>query len=169
MTTNVKENSTKHYSRFQLSSLLLLRMLIGWHLLYEGVVKIANPDWSAAAYLKDSKWIFAGLFNWIAAIPEALSVVNFINMWGLTVIGFALIAGLLTRYFIIGGIVLIASYYVAAPPLVGLSYMLPSEGSYLIVNKNLIEIAALLVLLALPTSRIIGLDRILFKQKDGGK
>ena len=39
------------YSRFQLTSLVALRMLIGWHLLYEGIAKILNPYWTSAGYL----------------------------------------------------------------------------------------------------------------------
>jgi hypothetical protein len=36
------------------------------------------------------------------------------------------------------------------------------EGSYLIVNRTLIEAAALGVLWYFPTGRIIGLDRLVF-------
>ena len=52
-------------------------------------------------------------------------------------------------------------YYLFAPPLLGLEYGRPGEGSYLIVNKNLIEACALWVLYCFPTSHIIGLDRFL--------
>ncbi|GAG09256.1 unnamed protein product, partial [marine sediment metagenome] len=38
----------------------------------------------------------------------------------------------------------------------------PVEGSYLIVNKNLIEMCALFVLTIFPTGTIIGLDRLIF-------
>ncbi|MGH7454304.1 MAG: DoxX subfamily, partial [bacterium] len=49
-------------------------------------------------------------------------------------------------------------------PLVGLTYSIPTEGSYLLVNKNLIEMAALIVLALFPTGTIIGLD-VFFKRK----
>ena len=39
------------------------------------------------------------------------------------------------------------------------------EGSYLLVNKNLIELAALAVLWLFPTGKIIGLDRLIFSLK----
>ena len=45
-------------NRCQLYGLVTLRVLIGWHFLYEGISKIINPYWSSAAYLLDSKWIF---------------------------------------------------------------------------------------------------------------
>ncbi|MFC2090769.1 DoxX family protein, partial [Bacteroidota bacterium] len=45
--------------------LLTLRTFIGWHFLYEGIVKLASPTWSAHDYLLNSKWIFSGFFIWI--------------------------------------------------------------------------------------------------------
>jgi len=46
-----------------------------------------------------------------------------------------------------------------------LEYSKPGEGSYIIVNKNLIEACALFVLYYFPTSHLIGLDRILSKSE----
>lgn len=155
------------YSKIQLISLVVLRVLIGWHLLYEGIVKLLNPDWSAESFLRDSKWILSGFLNWIADSSILLQVTNFVNVWGLMLIGSGLMLGLFTRISTVAGILLIGLYYLAAPPLTGLTYMLPPEGSYLIVNKNLIEIAALVVILFFPTSGIAGLDRII--QKIRGK
>jgi len=43
---------------------------------------------------------------------------------------------------------------------VGYFYSIPSEGSYLIVNKNLVEAAALLVTWAMASGRFYGIDRI---------
>jgi thiosulfate dehydrogenase [quinone] large subunit len=56
-------------------------------------------------------------------------------------------------------------YYVCNPPFVGYSYTVPSEGSYLIVNKILIEMAALGTMLAFPTGKIVGLDGLIFKKR----
>lgn len=157
------DKTKNSYSKIQLSVLVTLRVLIGWHLLYEGIVKLMNPEWSAASYLRDSKWIFSGFFNWISDTSNVLQIVNFLNVWGLLLIGLGLMIGLLTRTSTIAGIVLILFYYLATPPLTGLTYMFPPEGSYLIVNKNLIEIAALVVLLFFPSGKIIGIDRIISK------
>ena len=41
-------------STFQLVVVTLLRIAIGWHFLYEGVVKLLNPNWSSAAFLIES-------------------------------------------------------------------------------------------------------------------
>ena len=154
-----------NYSNIQLTALVLLRMLIGWHFLYEGFVKVVNPYWSAGGYLAESKWIFKGFFHWIADTPTLLIFVDFINEWGLILIGLGLILGLFTRYVSIAGMILVFFYWLCNPPFVGLSYSMPPEGSYIIVNKNLIEVAALFVLAYFPTGTRIGLDRLLLLRK----
>ena len=44
----------KNYTNLQTFLLVALRILLGWYFLYEGIVKIANPDWSSFNYLMDS-------------------------------------------------------------------------------------------------------------------
>ena len=159
----MKTTTTLHpaYSRAQLSLLVMLRVIIGWHILYEGVVKMWNPNWSASGYLLDSKGIFAGLFHAMAENATVLQIVDFVNVWGLVLVGLGLMLGLGTRWATIGGIVLIGLYFLSHPPFIGVKYALPSEGSYLFVNKNLIEVFALAVLLVFPTGNHIGLDRLI--------
>jgi thiosulfate dehydrogenase [quinone] large subunit len=169
--TKIAESATRRlaqpriYSQAQLFALVALRVLIGWHFLYEGISKVMNPYWSSANYLLESKWIFSGFFTSIVANPAALKIVDFLNAWGQIAIGFGLIAGCFTQVATIAGIVLLLLYYVSTPPLVGLTYSLPTEGSYLLVNKNLIEMAALIVLALFRTGTIIGLDVFIFKRK----
>ncbi|MBN2355803.1 DoxX family membrane protein [candidate division KSB1 bacterium] len=150
-------------SNWQWISLVVLRMLIGWHFLYEGVAKLLKGNWSAYGFLMESKWIFADLFQWMAQNSTVLSVVNTLNMWGLVLIGLGLILGIFTRIAAGAGVVLILLYYVCNPPFVGLFYSIPTEGSYLFVNKNIVELAALLVLMAIPSEQFAGMDRILYK------
>jgi thiosulfate dehydrogenase [quinone] large subunit len=159
--------ASTNYTNTQLTALVILRMLIGWHFLYEGIVKLLNPYWTSAGFLLESKWIFADLFQSIATNQTALAVVDFLNNWGQIAIGLGLIAGCLTQVATIAGLVLLLLYYLCTPPFVGLTYTAPSEGSYLIVNKVLIESAALFVLTLYPTGRIIGLDRLIFAKKKG--
>ena len=83
-------------------------------------------------------------------------------------VGVCLILGLFTRLASLAGIGFILMFYLAAPPLIGYFYAIPSEGSYLIVNKNLVELAALVVILLTGSGRFAGLDRIvhgLFRRK----
>ncbi|UCF19476.1 MAG: DoxX family membrane protein [Gemmatimonadota bacterium] len=157
-----------NYRRTQLVALVTLRTLVGWHFFYEGLAKIVNPYWTSAGYLAESKWWFSKLFVSLAANPTPLGVVDFVNKWGLLLIGLGLLLGCLTRVATVGGMVLLFLYYIAAPPFVGLSYGIPAEGAYLVVNKVLIELAALWVLLVFPTGRIIGLDRLIFWNRASG-
>lgn len=153
------------YTGFQLGALVTLRVLIGWHFFYEGLAKLVNPYWTAAEYLDQAAWLFAGTFKRIAASPGAMTVVDFLNVWGLMAIGLGLIVGLLTRGAAIAGVVVLMLYYIVAPPFVGLTYAMPTEGSYLVVNKVLIEAIALLVLIAFPTERQFGLDGLIFRKR----
>tara|TARA_B100000678_G_scaffold280866_1_gene278021 strand:+ start:81 stop:575 length:495 start_codon:yes stop_codon:yes gene_type:complete len=149
----------------QLYGLVTLRVLIGWHFLYEGVSKIINPYWSSVAYLLDSKGPFSGLAETIVSNPTLLSISDYVNMWGLTLVGASLLLGLFSRYTTLIGMGLVILYYLFAPPLLGLEYSRPGEGSYIIVNKNLIEACALWVIHSFPTSHVIGLDRLLSNPK----
>lgn len=152
--------NSKNYSKSQLYLLVALRVVIGWHFLYEGIIKLANPNWSSVGFLLDSQGIFSGFFHSLASNPDVLSVVDTLNIAALTLIGLGLILGSFTRLATIGGIVLLAFYYLSHPPFVGLKYAMPMEGNYLVVNKNLIELMALCVLLVFPTGTILGLDRM---------
>jgi thiosulfate dehydrogenase [quinone] large subunit len=156
------------WTRFQSIALVTLRIIIGWHFIYEGLAKLVNPYWTSAGYLAESQWWFKGIFLSIAASPTVLTFVDFVNVWLLIVIGLCLILGALTRTVTIAGIVLLALYYIAAPPFVGLSYTMPAEGSYLVVNKVLIELVALVVLLAFPTGKILGIDRVIGLWRQSG-
>ena len=152
----------------QLYGLVVLRVLIGWHFLYEGIAKLLNPYWSSAAFLLDAKWIFSGLAKWIVSNPSILSLVDNLNMWGLTLIGACLILGLFGRHVSMLGMLLVLVYYLFTPSFWWLEYARPGEGSYLVVNKNLIEACALFVVYLFPTSELIGLDRLVFKNNSTG-
>ena len=162
---SAQSKSLHPYSSLQLFSLVLLRLLIGWHFLYEGFAKVFNQNWTAAGFLLDSQWIFSGIFNYMAEDPTLIAIVNFSNIWGLIFIGLGLMTGTLTRISSLAGIFLLGLYYFATPPFIGYTYSVPMEGSYLIVNKNMIEAMALLVLILFPTGHIIGLDRLIFLKK----
>lgn len=151
------------YSKAQLTTLVILRVFIGWHFLYEGLVKVLNPNWTAKAYLLDSQGIFSRRFIEIATNPDQLKVVDFLNEWALVAIGFALITGFFARFASLGGILLLLLYTMSHPSFIGAKYMMPFEGSYFLIDKNVVEMAALAVLFVFPTARVIGFDCILHK------
>lgn len=142
-------------------SLTVLRLVIGWHFLFEGLLKVANPDWSAAYFLNNAVGPFASLFQGIAANPNLLGIADFLNVWGLVAVGVSLMAGLFSRWACIGGMLLLGLYYLANPPFIGLESSALTEGNYLVVNKNLVELVALWVLFQFHDSRVFGMDRFL--------
>jgi len=107
------------YSSFQLTTLVALRMLIGWHFLYEGIAKLLNPYWTSAGYLQASQGPFADWFVGLAANPATLGVVDVLNKWGLVIIGAALVVGAGARLASLLGAVLLFLYFIANPPLLG--------------------------------------------------
>ncbi len=150
-------------SRGPLIAITVLRIVVGWHFLYEGIAKLTAPSWSAVGYLKQARGPFAGLFRWLASQPNLLGNADLITMWGLTIVGLLLMLGLFTRLASVAGIAFILLFYLANPPFVGYFYSIPTEGSYLIVNKNLVELCALVVILMTGSGRGAGLDRILHR------
>jgi len=157
----MKENQI--YTPIQIYVLVVLRLLIGWHLLYEGFSKLLIPNWSSLGFLKESQWILMEFSNWIISHAGLLNVVDFLNTWGLIAIGIGLILGLFTRAAAISGAILLFIYYLNNPPLIGLEYSVPSEGNYLIISKTLIESVALVALAVFPSGSLAGLDMLIFR------
>ncbi|HRR32981.1 MAG TPA: DoxX family membrane protein [Kiritimatiellia bacterium] len=142
-----------------------LRMLIGWHFLYEGIWKLIQPGgWSSVGYLRMSSWFAAPMFKMIADTPWLLKTVDLMNMWGLTLIGLALIVGVMVRPAAAAGILLLAFYYVAQPPFLAAS----SEGHFLFIDRNVIEAVALLAVMWVPSyglgACLAALPRVCFKR-----
>ena len=147
-------------SRSAMIAITLLRVIVGWHFLYEGLAKLTSSSWSAAGYMRASRGPFAEVFKWIASRPDLLDKANLITMYGLAIVGALLMLGLFTRVAAVAGIGFIVLFYLCNPPFVGYFYSIPTEGSYLIVNKNLVELCALAVVLVTGSGRFAGLDRI---------
>lgn len=133
----------------QIGVLVLLRIVVGWHFLYEGLDKALGGGWTAREYLRTADGLFAGVFHWMAETPSVLSAVDLLNVWGQIVIGLGLMLGLFTQVACAGGMVLLALYYVAHPPV------------HALVNTTLIELTALAALSVVRTGRIVGIDRLL--------
>ena len=151
--------------------LVILRMVVGWHFLYEGLYKLASPawsraglpldHWSAAGYLKAASGPLSGLFHALAAPPWVKTVDTAVTV-GLVLVGLSLVLGLFTQAGALGALLLLAVFYLSAIPTSGV-HQPGGEGAYLIVNKNVVEAAAVAVLLSFRTGRIAGLDVLLHR------
>ena len=148
----------KKYINYLLTA---LRILVGWHFLYEGISKLMNPGWSAKMYLLGSKWILSDFFHWLASSADVMKIVDFLNIWGLILIGLSLFIGLFSRWSSLFGGLLLLFYIVSYPSLPGYTFGTVSEGDYLFVNKTMIELFLLIVFSALPADSFFGADRLL--------
>jgi len=156
-------------NRSQSVALIVLRTLIGWHFLYEAYFKIMSPawsrsggpltPWSSAGYLQGASGPLGGIFHrlvnagWTVWLDRGVKV-------ALLVIGLSVILGLFTRIGLWLGLAMLALFYLLYVPTLGIPQP-NNEGTYLIVNKTLIEAAAVAVLLMFDTGRIAGLDLFL--------
>jgi thiosulfate dehydrogenase [quinone] large subunit len=154
---------------FQQFSLIALRTFVGWHFAYEGFYKLMLPGWtrsgqriaafSAEGYLKGATGPFASTFHSIAAHSAMVHAIDILVPAGLLLVGLSLMLGLLTQIGCLGAMAFLALFYFSQPPFTGMP-MTGAEGTYLIVNKNLIEFAAVLAVFAFHTGWIAGLDQL---------
>ena len=158
-------------------ALVVLRTLIGWHFLYEGYFKLLRPawnrsgmplaPWSSAGYLRAASGPFGALFQgladsrWLATIDTLVAV-------ALLLVGLSLVLGLFTQAGCVGALVLLGMFYLSSIPTSGV-LQTGAEGAYLLVNKNLVEAGAVLVVLFFGTGRIAGLDRLWQGRKEAGR
>ncbi|MCW3090189.1 MAG: DoxX family protein [Ferruginibacter sp.] len=154
--------NTQKLTTVQNYALVLLRVLIGWHFLYEGIIKAYNPSWTSKGYLLSAS-ILKPFFTWIAS-DSLVSVVDTLNIVGLIAVGASLLIGMKVRWGCIAGILLLLLYYLAHPPFPGLPQG-PAEGSYWVVNKNLIEMVALWVIYQFPLISVFGIENLFLKKK----
>jgi thiosulfate dehydrogenase [quinone] large subunit len=146
---SAKENKN-YMTQAQKISLFFLRVVLGWMYLYAGATKIINPNWSAAGYLKSAK-TFSAFYQWLAS-PGMLPLTNFVNEWGLTLLGLSLIFGLFVRFSSTLGAVMMFLFYL---PILEFPYV--GQHSY-IVDEHIIYITALLVLGSFKAGRAWGLE-----------
>lgn len=137
-------------SLWRQAPLAFLRIVIGWHFLYEGFSKLLFPGWTAAGYLSGSTGPLASAFAWLGGQAAIMPAVDALNVWGLIAIGLSFILGIATRGAGAAAVVLLSLYYIAYPPLFSPAGVPGAEGAYLIVNKNLVELFAALAVIACP-------------------
>ena len=136
-------------TKFQKISLFLLRVSIGWLFFYAGITKVLDPSWSAAGYLSGAK-MFTGFYQFLVS-PAILPITNFVNEWGLTLLGASLVLGIFVRLSGKLGAIMMILYWLP------LGILRPDAYS-LVVDDHIIYAAALLVLSSARAGRIYGLE-----------
>lgn len=127
----------------------LLRASLGFMFFSAGLSKILSQNWSAAGYLEKAK-TFPDFYQWLAS-PSNIGWINFLNEWGLVLIGLGLIFGLLAKWASIFGALLMFIYYL---PVLQFPY---ADKNYL-VDQHVIYILVFLLFIALDAGKIWGLD-----------
>jgi thiosulfate dehydrogenase [quinone] large subunit len=140
------------YTPGQLTSLVLVRLVIGWYLLHEGVIKIWSPG--------------AGVLHWLDHDSLALRVIsrldlpsawvlaiNEVNTWGLVLVGTGLILGLFERGAALGGAAILFFHGVSHLPLTGPEVQM-------LANPVFLQTMVLVLLSVFRTSHLMGLDRL---------
>jgi len=126
-------------------SLFLSRIVLGFLFFMAGWSKLNNPNWSAAGYISGSK-IFVNFYSGLLQ-PTILPIVNFLNEWGLTLIGLALILGIFVRVASFFGIIMMTLYYLPIYP--------PKNG---LIDEHIILISAFLILISFGAGKILTLN-----------
>ncbi len=140
---------------YQKVSLTLLRISLGGLFLYAGLSHLLEKGWSAAGYINSAQNLVP-LFHFFAS-PSVLPITNFLNVWGLTLIGLCLILGLLVRVAAPLGALMMLLYYLVLP------FPMPNTHAFLI-DEHIVYILGLLVLAAFNTGKTWGLDQKLFNR-----
>ena len=135
----------------QTVALVGLRLTLGWMMLYAGITKVLNPEWSAAGFLNSAK-TFPEFYAWFAQ-PHILPYTNLLNEWGLTIVGAMLILGIGVRLASVLGVAFMLLYYF--PPL---EFPYPNTHAY-VVDEHIIYAFGFLVLWTLRAGRVWGLER----------
>jgi uncharacterized membrane protein YphA (DoxX/SURF4 family) len=145
-----REFAYKERSRLNKDRVELLGLADGWtSALHDKWVALATPEQVTAHGPYQAPWT-----NW--------DYLNWVTKWGLVVSGACLILGLLTPLAALYAAGFLALIYLSVPPWPGLPASPIAEGNYWIVNKNLVEMLACLVLASTPSGLWLGIDALLF-------
>ena len=148
-------------------SIFLSRIGLGLLFLYAGITKVFDPNWSAAGYLSNAK-TFPEFYAWLAS-PQILPFINFINEWGLTLLGVSLLLGVFVRLSSVLGALLMLMYYFPTVEMKAFEYfpalILPHTATSVLVDSHIVYVLALLVLAAFKAGRVWGVESMVSRDK----
>lgn len=128
----------------------LLRVSLGILFFYAGITKVINPNWSSEGYLKGAKTL-TEFYNFLLQ-PNLLPIINFVNTWGLTLLGVSLLLGIFVRLSSKLGALLMLLYYI---PILKFPY---AGANSFLVDQHIIFILVLLLLGSVRSGRFWGLE-----------
>jgi thiosulfate dehydrogenase [quinone] large subunit len=101
----------------------------------------------------------------MAQTPAMAGTIDVVVPLGLTLAGLSLMLGLFTQLGAWSALAFLTLFYLAAIPTGGIP-IAGAEGTYLLVNKTLVEWAAVLVIATFRTGELAGLDLLLARRAD---
>jgi uncharacterized membrane protein YphA (DoxX/SURF4 family) len=115
--------------------------------------------------------------NGAVPAPERPAIIRWIDIstrWGLLIIGGCLLLGFLSRIASFAGAIFLLMTLLTHPSLPWLPDPPNAEGHYFFINKNAIEMFALLMLAFIPSGRWFGIDGLIhalnpFRKKEEGE
>jgi thiosulfate dehydrogenase [quinone] large subunit len=133
-------------------SIIILRLVVGWFFLYEGILTIMDQDWSLGPFIKNSK-VFTEFYA-ILLEPSILPYISYVAKGFFIIVGLCLMLGIFVRTASFIGILLMFLFYF---PLLDFPYVRDQSGSYYLVNQHLLIIAVLIFLFAVRAGEYFGL------------
>lgn len=131
-------------------ALFMMRIGLGWLFVYAGWSKVvtfftAAPDWTATGFLMGTEGRpFEAMFQVMANNV----VIDYLNAYGLLLIGIAIVLGVLVRWASFWGVLMMLLYWAAVYP--------PEHA--LLVDDHIIDALCFVVLASLGAGRAWGLD-----------
>jgi thiosulfate dehydrogenase [quinone] large subunit len=136
-------------------TLFLFRIALGGLMFEAGLTKLLSGTFSAAGFLEHVSGPFAGFYTGIAGNPAFLGITNVLVPWGETLIGIAIILGIVVRFASFWGIILMFLYYTAALP--------PANGW---ISQEIIYIVVFLTFMFAGVGYFLGIDQIAVKLEE---
>ena len=139
-------------NNLQKIALVALRVAMGWMFFWAGITKVLDPSWTSAGYLGGAK-AFNGLFEFLSS-PNILPIVDFLNQWGLTLLGVSLILGVFVSISAPLGALLMVLYYLP------LGFPQPNTHAY-IVDEHVVYFVALIILMVFNAGNSWSIGRLI--------
>jgi len=138
---------------------IVLRLLLGWFMLVDGIQILMTPGWTAAGFLQGAK-TFPAFYAWFA-LPINSWWVDPLNAWGIVFVGVAFLLGIGVRPAAWAGAALMLLYYFP-------HYVFPTVPHGYIVEEHIIDAAAFVFIAFFPPAHSFGIGRYLRKTFLGG-
>jgi thiosulfate dehydrogenase (quinone) large subunit len=130
-------------------SVAALRIILGWYMFADGYVNLMTPGFTSKGFLLGAK-TFAPFYHWFA-LPNNLVWVDPLNVWGIILIGVALLLGIAVRPAAWAGVLMMIVYYFP-------HYAYPFHLDHgWIVEEHVVLAAGFLVVAVSPFAEYLGL------------